>query len=295
MTTTVHILGSGTPTPTPDRFGSAFAIEIDGEIVMVDCGPATTWKLAKAGLRTTDVSTLFFTHHHFDHNVDYPCFVLTRWDQGSGTTADLSVLGPAPTAVITDRLIGEQGAFRSDIEARMNFSGSQAIWAHRGGALPRTAPVVNTRELSPGETHTGNGWTMRTGLARHVQPWLDSLAYRLETRDGSIVVTGDTEPCDEVVALAEDADLMLAMCWNTDEGQPNHRAGLSTLEDAVGMAAAARVGALALVHCGSNVAAPGVADAALDALEEPSYTGRVILTDELQRIDLSQRLLTTNS
>ena len=27
----IHILGAGTPTPTPDRFGSAFAVQMGGE------------------------------------------------------------------------------------------------------------------------------------------------------------------------------------------------------------------------------------------------------------------------
>ena len=46
---TIHILGAGTPTPTPDRFGSSFALEIDGDLIMIDCGPSATHKLVKAG------------------------------------------------------------------------------------------------------------------------------------------------------------------------------------------------------------------------------------------------------
>ena len=46
----VFILGAGTPTPTPHRRGSAFAVEVGGEILMVDCGPAATFKLVKMGI-----------------------------------------------------------------------------------------------------------------------------------------------------------------------------------------------------------------------------------------------------
>jgi ribonuclease Z len=38
----VFILGAGTPTPTPHRWGSAFAVDVGGEYLMVDCGPAAT-------------------------------------------------------------------------------------------------------------------------------------------------------------------------------------------------------------------------------------------------------------
>ena len=82
--TSVFILGAGTPTPTPERFGSAFAIQIGDELAMVDCGPSATHKLVKSGLWPTDVDYLFFTHHHFDHDIDYPCFLLCRWDQSVG-------------------------------------------------------------------------------------------------------------------------------------------------------------------------------------------------------------------
>ena len=93
----VYILGAGTPTPTADRFGSAYVVQVAGEYLMFDCGPAATQKLVKAGLRPTQIDYLFFTHHHFDHDVDYPCFLLTRWDQAAGKANQLQVFGPPPT------------------------------------------------------------------------------------------------------------------------------------------------------------------------------------------------------
>jgi len=293
VTTTVHVLGSGTPTPTPDRFGTAFAVEITAdvsgeaheELLMVDCGPAATWKLAKVGRNPADVGTLFFTHHHFDHNVDYPCFLLTRWDQSAGTTGPLHALGPTGTVDLTERLVGVQGAFALDIDARINFPGSAAIWAWRGGELPRPRPKVEATDIAAGYVHETPLWSMRAGQAQHVQPWLDCLSYRLETAEGSIVFTGDTEPCDSVRDLALGADVMFAMCWNTSENQPNHTEGLCTLEAAVQLAADADVRSLVLVHCGEHVASPGVADAALAGLRD-TYKGRVVLAEELQRIEL---------
>lgn len=82
MPTTITILGSGTPNPAPDRFGTAFVLKIDDhDLIMVDCGPGATLKLAQAGYSPVDVGALFITHHHYDHNVDVPCLLLCRWDQ----------------------------------------------------------------------------------------------------------------------------------------------------------------------------------------------------------------------
>src|SRR3989442_5489860 len=70
--TQVFVLGAGTPTPTPDRWGSAFAVDVGGKYLMLDCGLAATAKLVKVGILPTRVDDLFFTHHHFDHDVELP-------------------------------------------------------------------------------------------------------------------------------------------------------------------------------------------------------------------------------
>ena len=51
----LYILGAGTPTPTAQRFGSSYVVEVGGEYLMFDCGPATTHKLVQAGLRPTQI------------------------------------------------------------------------------------------------------------------------------------------------------------------------------------------------------------------------------------------------
>src|SRR3989441_194065 len=144
--TQVFVLGAGTPTPTPDRWGSAFAVDVGGEYLMFECGPAATAKLVKVGILPTRVDYLFFTHHHFDHDVDYPCFLLCRWDQSIGKENQLRVYGPTLTETITERLLGENGAFVHDWKARVNAPLSQRVHVNRGGTLPRRPPVVLAQE-----------------------------------------------------------------------------------------------------------------------------------------------------
>ena len=104
----------GTPTPTAERFGSAHVIKIGDQSLMFDCGPAATHKLVKAGLFPTQIDYLYFTHHHFDHDIDYPCFLLCRWDQSIGKENQLKVFGPTLTEKITEGIIGEDGLFSHD-------------------------------------------------------------------------------------------------------------------------------------------------------------------------------------
>ena len=146
--TTIHVLGAGTPTPTPTRFGSAFALEIGDEQMMVDCGPAATHKLVKAGLWPTDIDYLFFTHHHFDHDIDYPCFLLCRWDQSTGKENTLQVFGPTLTERITHGILDEnEGIFAHDWKARVGHPLSQRIHQNRGGDLPRKPPACNSQPM----------------------------------------------------------------------------------------------------------------------------------------------------
>src|SRR5260370_25513903 len=147
----LHILGAGTPPPTVDRFGTSYVLDLGGgRLAMFDCGPAATHKLVKAGLWPTKVDYMFFTHHHFDHDVDYPCFLLCRWDQSIGKENQLRVYGPTLTETLTERILGENGAFAHDWKARVNHPLSQRVHVNRGGTLPRKPPSVLARDIGPG-------------------------------------------------------------------------------------------------------------------------------------------------
>ena len=49
---TLYLLSSGTPTPTQSKFGSAYVLRTGEDYLMFDCGPAATYKMVKAGIKT---------------------------------------------------------------------------------------------------------------------------------------------------------------------------------------------------------------------------------------------------
>lgn len=279
----VLILGAGTPTPTDKRFGTSFVVEVGNEYLMFDCGPAATYKLVKAGLLPTQVDHLFFTHHHFDHDADYPCFLLVRWDQGAGRENQLKVYGPEPTEAITNRILHEDyGAFNRDWKARVNAPLSQRVYVNRGGTLPRKPPLVFVKDVGPGMVHEGKDWQVLAAPAEHVQPWLDSLAYRLNTSVGSIVFTGDTQPCQSVIELARDADLMLCMCWDDQDAmnENGEAEGQCGTTEAARMAQEANVKKLVLTHMGPHLSSHGPLEKGMGDIERV-YDGKVIFAEEL--------------
>ena len=293
----LYILGGGTPTPTPERFGSSYVVEYDNikSKIMFDCGPAATDKLVKAGLWPTDIDYLFFTHHHFDHDVDFPCFLLTRWDQSIGKENQLQVYGPTLTEKITQDIIGEDGVFAHDWKARINAIPSQHVFVNRGGVLPRKPPLISStdnenswvmpKDITAGDIIKESNWIVETAVAEHVQPYLDSIAYKISFDNFSIVFTGDTHPCESVTKLAENADIMVCMCWDDQESMDKYQesTGQCSAEGAAKMAEDANVKKLVLSHMGKHISTHGVLENALGNAAK-IYDGEIIFAEELMKI-----------
>lgn len=282
----IHLLGSGTPVANGDRHGSSYVVQRGDDYIMFDCGPSTTTKLAKMAIRPSWIDHLIFTHHHFDHNVDYPCFLLTRWEESVGGETDLRVFGPALTEQLTHRLIDrEEGAFAPDWIARINHPLSLNAYTKRGGELPRRPPSVHASDIGPGRVVSGSDWEITAAPAVHVQPWLDSLAYRLDTEEGTVVVTGDTGPCESVVELARDADILISICTYIQDdidGTPEAEFQCGS-RDVAKVAQEAGAKKLVLVHQIHHLDAPGQTERALRDITR-HYDGEVVWGRELLTI-----------
>ncbi len=206
----LKVVGAGTPTRTPNRWGTCFLLEIGGEWLMIDCGPGSTYKMYQMGVRPTEIEHLFFTHLHSDHIADYPCFLMTRFDQSIGTEPDLQVYGPPPIEDVTERLWSkERGVFWYDVVARTNHPMSVHAYHSRGGQGSRAEPVVHAHEYGEGKVASGKTWECHSLEVKHAQPYIDCYGFRFETEEGIIAFSGDTAPTESVVELARDADLFV--------------------------------------------------------------------------------------
>ncbi len=270
----LHVLCGGTPSPSPELFGTSCAMELGDELIMVDCGPAATWKLFTAGFTPLDVDWLFFTHHHSDHNADYPCLQLVRWDHCTGTQAPLRVVGPPPTEEMTHKLFGADGVFADDIAARIGHVASHRCHLERGGSLPRPAPEFDVHDVAPGDVVEAGAWTARCSSAEHVEPWLTSLAWRFDWDGGSVGFTGDTQTCAPVTELVAGVDTLVANCpLQQEKIHSEMRTCIWGTLDAAAAARDAGARRLVLIHLtGSLVAAR---DAAVAEMAE-IYDGEII-------------------
>ncbi len=154
--------------------------------------------------------------------------------------------------------------------------------------MPRKPPSVAVRDIGPGLVHSGKDWQVTAAIAEHAQPWLDCLAYRLDSPDGSVVFTGDTRPCKSVVNLARNADVMLCMCWGDLDIMDASGEGQDTMcgtRGAAEMAQEAGVKRLVLVHTGPSLCEQGAMEKGIGDVKKV-YDGELVFGEELMTLEL---------
>ena len=75
----ITMLGTSAAAPDPDRGGSAILLTVRGRHYLFDCGANATRSMIKSNINPVDVNTVFLSHLHYDHIVDFPYFLLTTW------------------------------------------------------------------------------------------------------------------------------------------------------------------------------------------------------------------------
>ena len=287
----IILLGTGTPAPSLTHQSSGHLVEIGDDVIVMDHGPGAQHRLLESGRRPTDVTHLFLSHMHYDHIMDYPRLVLQRWDMGAGKIPELEVFGPQPLARITERLLGEDGAFGLDITSRVSHQASKDVYVSRGGVLPRAKPNPKIQEVAPGDIIEGKAWRVVVGEAWHFQPYLDCLGYRLECDAGTLVYSGDNGGVrDAMIELARDCDVLIHMCHFATGMEPteDYRRSSGSHMDVAETAARANAKTLVLTHCIPLLRAPGVMEKLLVEMRG-IYDGNIIVGQDLMEVPLEVR------
>ena len=289
MSISLTLLGTGAPASVVHRVGSSSLLTLDDEAILIDCGPGSMRRLLEKGISTTRITSLFLTHLHYDHCVDYAQLVLTRWDQGSGKIPELEVFGPRHTQHMTERLYGESGAFGPDLDARTQHPGSHFIYEMRGGVLPRQRPQPVVEELKDGSVVEHDAWRVTALETVHCQPQLTSLAYRFEASGKSIVFTGDTAPFHGLIQLSNKADVLVHMCHMINGVVTDERitSCCSGHLDAARNARDAGVSTLVLVHMTEPFDRPSIRERIIHEVSDV-YDGNVIFGQDLLDIPLGE-------
>jgi ribonuclease BN (tRNA processing enzyme) len=159
---------------------------------VLDCGLGVTNQFARAGIPFAAVRSIFITHHHPDHNVEYGPFLLIGWIQG--LPPSVQAFGPPPLEQMTRALLR---AYKATID----------FWVQDLKVRPLVPPLV--KEVSaPGMVMQDDLVRVAATLVQH-PPVRPALAYRFDFPDRSIAFSGDTAPLEAVAALAKGASILV--------------------------------------------------------------------------------------
>ena len=77
--TQVVMLGTGTPIPSPERFGPSTLIEAGDQKLLIDAGRGAAIRLHQLRVPLGRLDALLLTHYHSDHTSGIPDVCVSSW------------------------------------------------------------------------------------------------------------------------------------------------------------------------------------------------------------------------
>jgi len=289
----VLFAGTAGSVPTARRGLPATLVRRGGERLLFDCGEGTQRQLVRStGL--IEIDEVFLTHFHTDHVLGLPGLLKTYGLMGRARP--LAVHGPrglerlfAAMGPIVGRTAYELSLNELEPGAELHRDGYRmAAFAvdHRVRALgyalledarPGRFDEARARQLgvAPGPDF---GRLQRGEAVGEVRP--DQVLG--EPRRGrTLVIAGDTAPCEMTRAVAHRADLLVHEATFTEEEAARAaETGHSTARGAAELAAAAEVALLALTHVSSRYGGGELREEARAAFE------RTIVPRDFDRVEI---------
>lgn len=285
--TELVITGTGVPHLAPGRAGAGALVRHGDLRLQFDAGRSTSLRLCEAGVRMDELTALFVTHHHSDHLTGLTDVLFSRWLEGHGSFVPLPVIAPiGPATRFLERMMDP---WVDDLQVRREHVGRE----------DGPEPEVHGFEVGAGPTVVWSRDELGvrvTACAVHHEPVTPAVAYRVDTPDGAVVISGDTIVCDEVAELATGADVLVHEAFRRDALRPffaarphlEHIAAYHA--DTVELGAMAeRIGVprLVLTHL-IPAPAPGFVTEAdfVDDVRRGGYTGDVIVAVDLTTVQV---------
>ncbi len=290
--TRVVMLGtSGGPLPSPVRSGISQAVVVGGRVHLIDCGSGVTRQLRRARL-LKDLHQVYLTHLHSDHDCDYFNLFLLGWPvlqwnppvhvYGPGSAGPMCALPPQgpgdpgiplvnpanPTPGLVEVTQHQVRAHAFDLNIRMREAGradlTTLLLPHEIAIPPEVgarAPEKVAPSMEPVLVAEDGDVRVTAVLVDH-SPVFPAFAYRFDTADGSIVISGDTAPSPNLVTLARGADVLVhevfaddprggreeEETWEAQQRQHHLVSSHTPLSQVGRIASEAGVGRLVLTH-----------------------------------------------
>ena len=153
--------------------------------LLFDCGPGTAQTLEAMGYSISKLDSIFLTHLHADHTLDYATIVN---DRAFTTREPLHVYGPKGLERHTKTLFNE---LFPDLSSTL-----------------RCFDYLIAKEVSEGLVAQRDDWKVSCAPVKHA----GGVCYRIDSAGKSLLYSGDASPCQTLVELGREVDLAVIEC-----------------------------------------------------------------------------------
>ncbi|HEX4408863.1 MAG TPA: MBL fold metallo-hydrolase [Xanthobacteraceae bacterium] len=195
---TVTLLGSGTPVPRPDRFGSATLIEAGDQKLLIDAGRGAAIRMFQIDVPIGRLDALLLTHYHSDHTSGIPDIWLTGWlESFFGTRkSPFRVIGPTGARRL---MSGLELAYADDIKIRIADE-----------KLPPEGIATSVSEFDrDGVVYEKDGVKVTAFEVDHGDLIKPCYGYRIDYGGRSAVISSDTRYNENVIKYGKGCDLLV--------------------------------------------------------------------------------------
>lgn len=199
----VYMCGAGSPMPDATRAGPCLGVLAGERAYVFDIGSGGTRNLGSMGFPIGRLDTIYLTHLHSDHMDGLGELMTIAWVAGA-RSEPMPIAGPVGTASVVD---GFNTAYRLDSTYRTAHHGPEvANPSGFGGAareltvpagLPGTQVVFEDADLKI------------TAIRVEHAPVDPAFGYRIDYKDRSLAISGDTMFHPGFVAASKGVDLMV--------------------------------------------------------------------------------------
>ena len=208
--TKLIILGSGTPNPDPERYGSGYAVVVNDDAYIVDFGPgivrrisamSPTWGGEFPSMELENINIAFLTHIHSDHSGALADLILTPWIMGRDEP--LNLYGPEGLKAMSENITE---AYIDDINYRLY--GSQP--ANKLGF------TTNVTEISDDGTIFKDKNIEVIAFKNAHGDFKNSFGFLFITDDKRILFSGDTAVSNNLMKYGKNLDILVHEVFSSE-------------------------------------------------------------------------------
>lgn len=247
----IIILGTANAVSAENNENTHLLIQNGERAILVDCVGSPIARLTRAGVQLNQITDLVLTHFHPDHVSATPLLLMDMWLLGR--TQPLTVHGLAHTI--------------SRLQTMMDLYD----WSKWPNFFPVKFNILAEAENTP--VIRGDDFQISASPVKHLLPTI-GIRVDIHSNHVSMAYSSDTEPCDAMIRMAKNTDVLIHEASGESMGH-------SSARQAGEIARESGAKALYLIHYPTQTPSETLIDAARE-----TYAGPIAVTHDFMEIQL---------